>query len=172
MRLLFLRASFFPALILFFDSVVSGILCGCSLLPSSYSIILCACVTSTAPRGKVHCEAHSIMTSNNILVVLAIWGQLVSGLAFGGPRATQDALEWGSGWSPAPTSAPDAAHELVKRGLLQGRQFASTILVGADQTCGYLSGSGMFLLKYSNNMRLTIWYSWGSIYLRSSNLDM
>ena len=79
--------------------------------------------------------------ARSLVFVLAIGSSVVNGLAFDAPQATQDVQDWGNGWSPAPTSVPNGPAELVKRNLLEGRQFASTILVGADQTCGYLSGS-------------------------------
>ena len=52
-------------------------------------------------------------------------------------------IGFGQGWTPAPTTAPKSPHELLRRGLfeLEGREVGTTILTGADQTCGYLSGS-------------------------------
>lgn len=79
--------------------------------------------------------------AHSLAFILAITGSVVNGLAFDAPQPTQEAQDWGKGWSPAPTSVPNSAAELVKRNLLEGRQFASTILVGQDQTCGYLNGN-------------------------------
>jgi hypothetical protein len=80
---------------------------------------------------------------NVLLALLAIGSGLTNGLAFEAPTATAFQQGWqfnGLGWTPAPTSPPEAPHQILKRGLLEGRQLASTVLVGADQTCGYLSG--------------------------------
>lgn len=79
--------------------------------------------------------------SRSFTLLLAVGTSIVNGLAFDAPQATQDAIAWGKGFSPAPTSVPNSPGELVKRHLLEGRDFDSTILVGADQTCGYLNGN-------------------------------
>ena len=65
---------------------------------------------------------------------------VVSGLAFLGPRATQAHQAFENeylGWTPQPTSGPDAS-------LLHRRASASGSLLGylaPDNTCGYVGGS-------------------------------
>lgn len=76
-----------------------------------------------------------------LTLLLTFGSSIVTGLAFDAPKATLEAIDWGRGWSPAPTGLPNTPAELVRRNLLEGRQFASTILEGQDQTCGYLNGN-------------------------------
>ena len=80
---------------------------------------------------------------SNLLYVAAICVEVVNGLAYEAPRATQYASEHESGWTPAPTNAPPIPFELLKRqsGSSIDNIFDSTILRGSDETCGYLSGS-------------------------------
>jgi hypothetical protein len=80
------------------------------------------------------------------VLVSAVFGSLVNGIAYKVPRATSFTVEEGfdgKGRIPVPTTAPHAPHELLRRGLfdLGKRELDSIILVAEDQTCGYFSGS-------------------------------
>ena len=83
------------------------------------------------------------------LLLVALCTEVVNGLAYEAPKATKHTAEHYSGWTPIPTGAPMNPHELLRRqtslGLTESLGitdiFASTILQGADETCGYLSGS-------------------------------
>jgi len=82
---------------------------------------------------------------SNLLYAAAFCIEVVNGLAYEAPRATQYASEHESGWTPAPTNAPPIPFELLRRQAGSGSSvddiFDSTILRGSDETCGYLSGS-------------------------------
>lgn len=82
------------------------------------------------------------MALTSLLVVVCV-ASFANGLAHNPPRSTAGNQGFGQGWTPAPTTAPKSPHELLRRGLfeLEGREVGTTILTGADQTCGYLSGS-------------------------------
>jgi len=82
------------------------------------------------------------MALTSLLAVVCV-ASFANGLAHNPPRSTAGNQGFGQGWTPAPTTAPKSPHELLRRGLfeLEGRELGTTILTGADQTCGYLSGS-------------------------------
>lgn len=84
-----------------------------------------------------------------LFAALFVVSSKVNGLVYNAPRSTAvaEGQAWDSqGWTPAPTRAPKSPFELKHRALLQlqGRQESvkgTTVLVGEDEYCGYLSGA-------------------------------
>ena len=79
---------------------------------------------------------------------VALFGASVHALAFPGPQPTDIANNNNAfrpdGWSPKPTAAPEF-REVVRR----QKDFATTLLMAPDNTCGFLNGHSSTLCPVS-----------------------